>query len=415
MQRVHHIYQYSFLQLFLLVTALILTHPSPGYAQPINISDIRLGVYPDKTRIVLDLSQQVEFRVFSLSDPERLVIDLPSFSWKATPPNKGNGAGITGFRQGNLSPGISRLVFDMAQPIRVQSAFSLPAQSERPPRLVIDYKPAAQSAAIKQSIFGTLNQNSVKQIPPPPPKNTPPVPAPRPKTIIKPVIVIDAGHGGVDPGAIATTGVKEKVITLALAKELKSQLERTGRYKVYLTRNKDTFIKLKDRVKIARGYNADLFVSIHADSIEKKNVRGASIYTLSETASDKQTELLAAKENRADLIAGVDLNTEDVEVANILVDLAMRESTNQGKFLANTVVRNMQTKNIRTLKTPHRHAGFAVLKAPDVPSILIEAGFLSNRDEAKALSTSSYRRQIAEAIKGGIDAYFDQVEKNQRS
>ncbi|QQG36674.1 MAG: N-acetylmuramoyl-L-alanine amidase [Micavibrio aeruginosavorus] len=230
----------------------------------------------------------------------------------------------------------------------------------------------------------------------------------------KPVIVIDPGHGGVDPGALGANGVYEKQITLGMAKALKEELERTGRYKVVLTREKDTYLKLYKRVDFARQHNADLFISLHADSIGKANVQGASVYTLSEKASDEQTALLADRENRADLIAGLDLNTSDEQVATILVDLTMRDTMNQSKFFANKLVDHLDN-NIKMLENPHRYAGFAVLKAPDIPSVLIEMGFMSNPREAEQLAKPEYRRTLARALVTGIDAYFNKLHQMQRS
>jgi N-acetylmuramoyl-L-alanine amidase len=243
-------------------------------------------------------------------------------------------------------------------------------------------------------------------------RHPPAPPAAKPRKGQKYVIVIDAGHGGQDPGAIGANGTKEKTVTLAAAQELKKQLEAMGNYKVYMTREKDKFIKLQDRMMMGRKFGADLFISLHADSIDKPGVSGASIYTLSNTASDAQTEKLAARENRADLIAGVDLRHEDKDVANILIDLAMRDTMNQSKFFANTVVKKAKGRGIRLLERPHRFAGFAVLKAPDVPSVLLEMGFMSNAKEVDQLSSPVYRKQLMSAVAEGIDAYFSRVEKS---
>jgi N-acetylmuramoyl-L-alanine amidase len=231
----------------------------------------------------------------------------------------------------------------------------------------------------------------------------------------KPVIVIDAGHGGVDPGALGANGVYEKQVTLNMARALKEELEKTGRYKVLLTRNKDAYLKLYKRVEFARANHADLFISLHADSIGKSNVRGASIYTLSEKASDEQTALLADRENRADLIAGMDLNTSDEQVATILVDLTMRDTMNQSKFFANKLVGHMEDGSIQMLDNPHRFAGFAVLKAPDIPSVLIEMGFMSNPREAEQMNKPEYRRTLARSLIKGIDGYFAKLQQMQRS
>lgn len=403
-------------------------------AQTLDITGARFGIHPEKTRMVLDLSQGADFRAFVLADPYRLVVDLPAFNWRVGTIEKPQGNYIREVRSGILQPGISRLVVDIGDPIALENAFLLPAGNGQGDRLVVDFnKVAPQTAhAALTRIYGHLNTAPVQTFPignPATPThntniniNTPlPQPAPVPPTKspppsgYKPVIVIDAGHGGQDPGAIGDKKIYEKNVTLAAAKELKKQLEESGQYRVYLTRDKDVFIKLGDRVKIARKYGADLFVSLHADSIDNHNVRGASIYTLSNTASDKQTEKLAARENKVDLIGGVDLSHEDKDVANILIDLAMRDTMNQSKFFANTVVGKMSASQIKILERPHRYAGFAVLKAADIPSVLIEMGFMSNNKEAQALSSPAYRAQIAKAMKSGIDAYFDKVQKNNKN
>ncbi len=380
----------------------------------LSVDQVRFGVHPGKTRLVFDLSAQSNYRVFSLPSPYRLVIDLPSFTWKAGTVNRPSDSGVAAIRHGELEPGISRIVFDMSGPIAVRSAFALPAQPGKPNRLVIDYSLTSEKGFKQQKtkIYGSLSTSTKKHSKAP--ALTPIPTQKKPQKKKKPLIIIDPGHGGIDPGAIGTNKVYEKHVVLALAKELKKQLESTGEYRVSLTRNTDTFIKLGNRVKIARKHNADLFISLHADSIEKSNVRGASFYTLSEKASDTQTAKLAARENRSDLIAGIDLSVEDEEVANILVDLAMRDTTNQGKFFAGKVVNAFRAKKLKILENPHRHAGFAVLKAPDIPSVLVEAGFMSNRKESAQLNTASHRKRLASALKSGINAYFEQVRKNQR-
>lgn len=410
--------------------ALLMSFSLSAKANALSIQNIRFGVHSDKVRLVLDLSDISDFRAFTLESPYRLVLDLPNFQWLAGSLRPAAGIGVTAIRQGALQTGVSRIVLDMDTPIAIKSAFVLPAQGANPNRLVVDFsKTNAQGfKAKKGQSFGTLSlddmvrtaksggsslqieEATIRGNQTPLPTAKPFVKSPTPK---KYTVIVDAGHGGVDPGAIGANKVYEKHITLALAKELKSQLEATGRYKVVLTRDRDVFIKLYDRVKIARRNKGDLFVSIHADSIKRANVRGASIYTLSEKASDTQTAKLAARENRADLIAGIDLSVEDQEVANILVDLAMRDTMNQSNFFANTIVDTMKTNNMKLLEKPHRYAGFAVLKAPDIPSVLIEVGFLSNRTEAKNLSKPSYRKKVATAIKIGIDAYFKVARENE--
>lgn len=425
----------SYLVVFTLTLALWLCAVSP--ARALTVKDIRFGTHPDKIRMVIELSDKVEFKAFTLASPDRMVVDLPHFEWQATTISKPAASHITDIRQGALTPDTSRIVFDLAKPVTIRSAFVLPSDQGRPNRLVLDFAVAGPQdvetgnhqtygrldSAAAAGAAPAVNQN-IQTIPALPAQTaaatTMTVPARKPSATAatpreKPLIIIDPGHGGVDPGAIGANGLFEKHVTLAVAKELKRQLEATGHYRVKLTRSTDVYLKLYKRVAIARQNNADLFVSLHADSVAKGDAQGASIYTLSEKASDAQTARLAEKENRVDLIAGVDLTVEDEVVANILVDLAMRDTMNQSKFLANTMVGKLHGGNIRTLDNPHRYAGFAVLKAPDIPSILVEMGFMSSRKEARMLSQPDYQRKIARALVSGIDAYFRKVRANQES
>jgi N-acetylmuramoyl-L-alanine amidase len=221
------------------------------------------------------------------------------------------------------------------------------------------------------------------------------------------MILLDPGHGGIDPGATSRSGdVQEKIVTLAMARELRRQLEATGRYRVALTRDGDEFVALRDRLALARAYDADLFISLHADSERSADVRGLSIYTLSETASDEEAGALASRENRADLIGGIDLSRERPQVASILIDLAQRETMNRSVAFARMVVAELG-REIDLLPTrPHRFAGFAVLRAPDVPSVLIELGYLSNRTEERRLINVGYRRDLARGVVRAVDHYF---------
>lgn len=407
--------------------------------QGLSVNSLRIGTHPEKTRIVIELSRKADFRAFMLQNPSRLVIDLPAFDWRAGELSRPPGSLVGAIRHGTLQPGISRIVIDLEAQATLKDAFFLPAGSGVSNRVVIDFSRAPKGwSASRERMFGSLNSQTpkfalepqIKQVadsggylkaPPQKPAaangeektvapDMPPVVKSRKGP--KPMIVIDAGHGGDDPGAIGAGGQKEKNVTLAAARELKEKLESTGRYRVHLTRSTDKFIKLQNRVLIGRKQGADLFISLHADSIDKPGVSGASIYTLSNTASDAQTAKLAARENRADLIAGVDLSHEDKEVANILIDLAMRDTMNQSKFFANNVVRHAKIQGIELLDKPHRFAGFAVLKAPDVPSVLIEMGFMSNKREVSQLSSPTYRAKIVSAVTAGIDTYFDKIHKN---
>lgn len=194
-----------------------------------------------------------------------------------------------------------------------------------------------------------------------------------------------------------------------MARELKKILEKDSRYKVYLTRNRDVFIPLRERVRIARRYKADLFLSIHADSALNKNAKGLSVYTLSETASDKEAAALAERENKADVIAGLNFAEHSKEVSDILINLAQRETMNRSSEFANFMVQEMR-KSVKLLDNTHRFAGFAVLKAPDVPAVLLEMGYLSNRTEEKLLRQESYRRKLAKSASAAIDRYFENMQ-----
>ena len=365
-----------------------------------EVKDIRLGVSPERTRVVLDLSQNVDFSVFLLDKPRRVVVDLPTLNWPSKTPSAD---GLVGnLRFGQFTAAQSRLVIDVAKPIRIAKSFVLKPSSGLPHRLVIDLVPSTASAFAKQvskdrAAKEAGAKKSAQTAPPPPPKTSR-------KPNSKPVIVLDAGHGGVDPGAHGRRA-REKTVTLEFTRELAKQLRRTGKYKVYLTRNRDIYIPLRQRVNIARKHNADLFISIHADAIKRKSVRGMSIYTLSETASDKEAAALAAKENQSDIIAGIDFADQPAEVANILIDLAQRETKNLSVKFANLVVDHARGKT-RLLQRTHRFAGFRVLKAPDVPSVLVELGFLTNRSDEKQLVSASWRRKMAGALVNSTNAYF---------
>lgn len=438
----------------------------PHGARAASIDGVRFGQHPDKIRIVIDMKQArniPDFRAFTVEKPPRIILDLPATAWDVRQVESKPAFGMTDVRHGALGGGLSRVVFEMAGPVAIQGAFAIPERDGQPMRLVIDYvrtnaagaskaatqmhgtmtatataaslpaQPSARSApspAAPKSL-GTL---TIRQAPiaqaqaaPVPPmaieqiQDAAPVRPPGRRNnmttkIEKPLIIIDPGHGGEDPGARGANGVHEKAVTLAVGKKLRDLLEQSGQYRVRMTRDTDVFIPLRDRVRLARRHGGDLFISLHADSISQSAVRGASVYTLSEKASDAETAKLAARENSADLIAGVDLRGQDDDVANILIDLATRDTMNQSKFLANTVIAKLSRNNVRTLpERPHRSAGFVVLKAPDIPSVLVEMGYMTNMAEVSALTSASYQKQIAGALKNSVDLYFDKVASYQTS
>jgi len=246
-----------------------------------------------------------------------------------------------------------------------------------------------------------------------PPAAKPPLPGP-PAGVERRLVVIDPGHGGIDPGAIGAGGLREKEFTLAMSRELRDTLLASGRYDVGMTRDSDEFVRLRERVAKARefagGRQSDqvLFISIHADSIRKSRVRGMSIYTLSEKASDAEAEDLARRENRADLVAGHDLSGIDSpDVANILVEMALEESKRVARTFAGVLVAELSSSGVKMLSRPQRAAGFAVLKAPDIPSVLVELGYLSNKRDERLLRNADHRRKLAHALRGAIDRHFD--------
>ena len=366
----------------------------------VAVKDIRRGVTAERTRLVLDLGAKVDFDIFLLDRPRRVVVDLPSLAWPTDQPTV-DGL-VQKIRFGQFTADKSRLVIDAKGPVRVAKSFLLPPSSGLPHRLVIDLVKTGNKEFADQVAKDRAAKRSAKKAAPAP---TPFTPKPRKQANSKPVIVLDAGHGGVDPGALGRKA-REKSVTLNFTRELAKQLRKTGKYKVYLTRNRDIYIPLRQRVNIARKHNADLFISIHADAIKRKNVRGMSIYTLSETASDKEAAALAKKENQSDIIAGIDFADQPPEVANILIDLAQRETKNLSVKFANLVVDNARGKT-RLLDRTHRFAGFRVLKAPDVPSVLIELGFLTNRSDEKQLLSTAWRRKVAGALVNSVNGFFD--------
>ena len=382
------------------VLAVALLTSLASAAAPVVLG-VRTGEQPTATRFVLDLSEALEFRVFVLPDPYRVVIDLPEVDWRA-PLTENIGQGlIRNFRFGLFEAGTSRVVLDVDGPVRVQRSFLLPPNGAFPHRFVLDIAP------VDAKDFKTI-----AALPPRPPlqARTPAISPRRKGGDSRPMIVIDPGHGGIDPGTLGASGIFEKKITLSIAREFERQLLETGRYRVLMTRNKDVFVRLSRRVEIAREARGDLFVSLHADSIKNRRVRGAAVYTLSETASDAEAAALAAKENRADVIAGLDLTGESSEVTTILIDLARRETMNLSVGFATLLVPEIR-RNGKVLRNDHRVAGFAVLKAPDVPSILVEMGYLSNRQDEKLLRSRKYKRQISEAMVRAIDSYFREIKR----
>ncbi|MFV3127781.1 N-acetylmuramoyl-L-alanine amidase family protein [Niveispirillum sp. KHB5.9] len=357
---------------------------APGAAR---IGAARLGDHGDKTRFVLELTRDAPFAI--LPDANGVVVEMEAALDAVLPPPKGLVRAV-GVRAG-AKAGRLRLVLTTNGPVRVLLAEVIPPRDGMPPRFIMDLAAgtAGPGAVLTPASVTTLN---------------PPVPKEKPKPPL-PMIVIDPGHGGQDPGAIAVGGGYEKDLTLAMAKEVRRQLLATGRYRVALTRDKDMFIPLRDRPAIARAKGADLFISLHADSITSKQIRGLSIYTLSDKASDKEAEMLAQRENQSDAIVGMDLSGHRADVANILIGLSQRDTMNQSRRFAATLLKSLDP-NIAVLPGPLRSAGFAVLTAPDVPAVLVEMGYLSHSQDAKLLSSDTHRKRMASSLLRAVDGYF---------
>ena len=371
-----------------------------------SLTGVRVGQHDGMTRLILDLTEPTTFKIFALSGPPRVVIDLPTLHWAMEERSFVVGhSGVVRLRYGQFRPDTSRIVVDLDQPLAVRQPRMLAADAEgtAPHRLVLDFVPVSLSAYEAAA----RPPKPVLRAKPAAPAG--PVPLPRLKPAPKPVrhlIAIDAGHGGRDPGAIATTGLREKTLALAFARELRTVLVESGRYQVVMTRDGDRKIRLKRRVVIARNAGADLFLSIHLDRLENRDVRGASVYTLSDEASDVETAELAARENKADIVADVDLTDGyDEDVAKVLISLVQQNTMNCSAALAATLLPELE-RVAPLIRRPHRFGDFRVLKAPDIPSVLVELGFLSNDQDAERLTSKTHRRALAGAILNALDTYF---------
>lgn len=378
-------------------------------AKPV-VSSARLGEHPESTRFVLEFSEAVEYRIFTLADPFRVVIDLPEVAWNVPADRSRASKGlVSGFRFGLFQSGNSRVVIDVNVPVKVKQHFFLPAKGNKQNRFVLDL--AAVPRADFDNNTTALESSNWRAVAKRIEDAAPSVSARQGE---RRVIVLDPGHGGVDPGAISITGTYEKRITLIFAREAKKIIEASGRYQVVLTRNSDVFVRLRDRFEVAHRNNAEMFISLHADSLENRRISGGSIYTLSNKASDKEAEALATKENKSDIIAGADLAAYTPEVSEILIDLAQGATNRESWFFAEMLTKSLSEKT-KLLRNAHRFAGFAVLKSPNVPSVLVELGYLSNRTDEKNLRDPKYRHRIGKALLEAIDRYFERKTRNRKS
>jgi N-acetylmuramoyl-L-alanine amidase len=375
--------------------------PAPAAASSFPIaSDARLAGDSKQTRFVLDLDKPIQHRAFVRTNPDQVVIDIPQIAFKLPAGVGTAGRGmVKAFRYGLVMPGGSRIVMDLAGPAKIANSYVLDAANGQPPRLVLELietdRAAMEALPLRSSV---AEANAAVAQPAAAPSATKPADS-------RPVVVIDAGHGGPDNGT-QSNGEMEKNIVLTFALALRDRLDKAGKYRVVMTRTDDTFIPLDDRVKVARKEQASLFISIHADALPKRvgDAQGASIYTLSEKASDAEAERLAEAENKADAIGGVTLSEEPM-VADILIDLAQRETRTFSNRFAKTLMGEMKAK-VRMHKHPLKSAGFRVLKAPDVPSVLVELGYVSNKSDLELLVSEAWRSKTVGSIAQAIDTFL---------
>jgi N-acetylmuramoyl-L-alanine amidase len=386
--------------------------PSPASANFPIVSDARLAGDAKQTRFILDLDRPVQFRAFALADPYRVVVDLPQINFKLPAGAGGTGRGLVkAFRYGVVMPGGSRIVFDLTGPARIAKSYVLEAANGQPPRLVLEFEEVDRTAFVQSlapenrpelrpaiaeanAAVARQDETGATKSAGPPDK--------------RPVVVIDPGHGGIDNGTQAGGGdVMEKNLVLGFGLALRDKLEKSGKYRIVMTRTDDTFIPLADRVKVARNEAAALFVSIHADALKRGegDAQGATIYTLSDKASDSEAQRLADAENKSDAIGGVSLADEPTEVADILIDLVQRETKTFSNRFARVLMGEMKN-TVRMHKHPLKSAGFRVLKAPDVPSVLIELGYVSNKGDLEHLVSENWRNRTVGSIAQAIDAFL---------
>jgi N-acetylmuramoyl-L-alanine amidase len=371
----------------------------------------RIGEHQDRTRLVIELSDPVNLRAFALANPDRVVLDMPEVSWRLGAPPRPSGFGaVKSYRYGQFRAGNSRMVIDLNQPVSVSDALVLPPASGFGYRVVIDLFPTTRPKFDAQAGWPAdlkkRESDAEKLAALIAAQQSPVAPG-------KKVVVIDPGHGGLDAGTIGVNGLMEK--DLALAEGLKLAKELRGRgYSVFLTRENDSFIPLRQRVAIGRAKKADLFIALHADSNPDADTTGTSIYTLNDGRSDREASALARRENQSDVIAGVDLSGENNPVAPILINLAQRDTRNKSSEFATNALRSLGQVTDLLARSPHRSASLAVLVAPDVPAVLIELGYLSNSGDAAQMNTDSWRSKVADAIADAVDAQFSRSSQASR-
>ncbi|WP_158625992.1 N-acetylmuramoyl-L-alanine amidase [Arsenicitalea aurantiaca] len=372
-----------------------------------DVQDVRVSNTPQRARLIIDLSNTTAFAIASLSEPNRIAVDVraASVSDVRTAPVAGEGL-IESYTVELAEPGRARTLLTLAEPAQVQQAYLLDAVDEQPARLVVDFiidTPEGFAARVAEDLAAyTANPDQAA---------TPTAPGGSAieAATLRPLVVIDPGHGGIDNGASTPSGIHEKNIVLDFALRLQDVLVEAGRFDVALTRSDDSFLRLEDRVALARENRADLFISLHADSFQQPEIRGASVYTRDENATDILDRIMADRENKVDIIAGFAMPEMTPAVVDILVDLMRRETRRQSFTAADAIIHQLEPA-VELRRFPLRQADFFVLQAPDVPSILVELGFLSNADDISNLLESGWRDRVVDALARGISTYFDGLE-----
>jgi N-acetylmuramoyl-L-alanine amidase len=375
-----------------------------------NVMDVRVSDTPERARLIVDLAGKTEFALVSLDGPNRLAIDVRAATFSVPQPT-GEPAGegiVSGYQIEQAAPDRVRTVLTLTQPAQVQQAYVLDAFEDQPARLVVDIIPATPEEFAANVAKDKATSTDIAAAPAQPtPAGGSELPA-----ATRPLVVIDPGHGGIDSGAEAANGIKEKDIVLAFALKLQQLLVESGRVDVALTREDDTFLRLEERVGLARRNKADLFISLHADSFQQPEIRGASVYTRDENATDVLDKVLADNENKTDVIAGFTMPQMAPEVVDILIDLMRREMRKQSYVAAQAIVHQLEP-SVQLRRFPVRQADFFVLQAPDVPSVLIELGFLSNATDMANLMQSDWQDRTANALARGISTYFDSLKTDE--
>jgi N-acetylmuramoyl-L-alanine amidase len=378
--------------------------PSPGGnagGSPPVVLSARIGEHDDRTRFVIEFSDPVNLRTFTLTNPARVVVDMPEVSWHLGAPPRPSGFGsVKSYRYGVFRKGNSRIVIDLNRPVTVSDPLVIPPSSGFGYRVVIDLFPTQQGKFVADAGWpADLKARETDA------ERLTALMADTPRPAGHKVVVIDPGHGGIDSGTIGVNGLAEKDLVLAEGLKLAKILKAEG-YVVHMTRDSDVFIPLPERVAVARKLKADLMISLHADSNPDSDVNGLSIYTLNDGRSDREAAALAKRENQSDIIAGVDLSNANSPVAPILIDLAQRDTINRSSRFAETALGHLHGVTDILARSPHRAASLAVLVAPDVPAVLIELGYLSNSTDAAQMNTERWRAKVAQAIAGAVDHNF---------